>query len=138
MTLFIRWKPDLHQWIHTDRVKFLRYGEAHGDYDKVVTTSNALDPHWLFASVRRHSDIRKSQNYVARSPSKNPRCRNADTLEERRVGRSKAIQQFLHPTLVVGDRAVPVTGVGGQAVPISRVPALSRPRTRSRSGSRFS
>jgi uncharacterized oxidoreductase len=27
------------------RVEFLRYGEARGDYDKVVATLNAADPH---------------------------------------------------------------------------------------------
>jgi uncharacterized oxidoreductase len=26
-------------------VKFLRYGEARGDYDQVVATLNAADPH---------------------------------------------------------------------------------------------
>jgi uncharacterized oxidoreductase len=26
-------------------VKFLRYGEARGDYDQVVQTLNATDPH---------------------------------------------------------------------------------------------
>jgi uncharacterized oxidoreductase len=31
--------------IQVERVKFLRYGEARGDYDKVVATLNALDPH---------------------------------------------------------------------------------------------
>ena len=28
-----------------ERVKFLRYGEARGDYDQVVGTLNASDPH---------------------------------------------------------------------------------------------
>jgi uncharacterized oxidoreductase len=31
--------------ILVDQVKFLRYGEARGDYDKVVATLNASDPH---------------------------------------------------------------------------------------------
>jgi uncharacterized oxidoreductase len=28
-----------------EQVKFLRYGEARGDYDQVVATLNASDPH---------------------------------------------------------------------------------------------
>jgi short-subunit dehydrogenase involved in D-alanine esterification of teichoic acids len=31
--------------IQVERVKFLRYGEARGDYDKVVATLNTSDPH---------------------------------------------------------------------------------------------
>jgi uncharacterized oxidoreductase len=31
--------------IQVERVKFLRYGEARGDYDKVVAALNASDPH---------------------------------------------------------------------------------------------
>jgi short-subunit dehydrogenase involved in D-alanine esterification of teichoic acids len=31
--------------IQVERVKFLRYGEARGDYDQVVETLNASDPH---------------------------------------------------------------------------------------------
>ena len=31
--------------IQVERVKFLRYGEARGDYDKVVETLNSSDPH---------------------------------------------------------------------------------------------
>jgi uncharacterized oxidoreductase len=31
--------------IQVERVKFLRYGEARGDYDKVVAALNAADPH---------------------------------------------------------------------------------------------
>jgi uncharacterized oxidoreductase len=31
--------------IQVERVKFLRYGEARGDYDQVVTTLNRVDPH---------------------------------------------------------------------------------------------
>jgi short-subunit dehydrogenase involved in D-alanine esterification of teichoic acids len=31
--------------IQVERVKFLRYGEARGDYDQVVETLNATDPH---------------------------------------------------------------------------------------------
>jgi short-subunit dehydrogenase involved in D-alanine esterification of teichoic acids len=36
--------PDAKE-IQVERVKFLRYGEARGDYDKVVETLNAADPH---------------------------------------------------------------------------------------------
>ena len=31
--------------IQVERVKFLRYGEARGDYNHVVQTLNASDPH---------------------------------------------------------------------------------------------
>jgi short-subunit dehydrogenase involved in D-alanine esterification of teichoic acids len=37
-------QPDARE-ILVDRVKFLRYGEARGDYDQVVETLNATDPH---------------------------------------------------------------------------------------------
>jgi short-subunit dehydrogenase involved in D-alanine esterification of teichoic acids len=37
-------KPDAKE-IQVERVKFLRYGEARGDYDQVVATLNASDPH---------------------------------------------------------------------------------------------
>ena len=37
-------QPNTHE-IHVERVKFLRYGEARGDYDKVVEVLNASDPH---------------------------------------------------------------------------------------------
>lgn len=37
-------QPDAPE-IQVERVKFLRYGEARGDYDKVVATLNHLDPH---------------------------------------------------------------------------------------------
>jgi len=37
-------QPDAHE-ILVERVKFLRYGEARGDYDKVVATLNEADPH---------------------------------------------------------------------------------------------
>jgi short-subunit dehydrogenase involved in D-alanine esterification of teichoic acids len=37
-------RPDAAE-IQVERVKFLRYGEARGDYDKVVATLNASDPH---------------------------------------------------------------------------------------------
>ncbi|MBB3749155.1 short-subunit dehydrogenase involved in D-alanine esterification of teichoic acids [Mycolicibacterium sp. BK634] len=37
-------QPDAHQLL-VERVKFLRYGEARGDYDQVVATLNAADPH---------------------------------------------------------------------------------------------
>jgi hypothetical protein len=31
--------------LQVERVKFLRYGEARGDYDQVVAALNASDPH---------------------------------------------------------------------------------------------
>ncbi len=37
-------RPDAHE-IQVERVKFLRYGERRGDYDQVVATLNAADPH---------------------------------------------------------------------------------------------
>jgi uncharacterized oxidoreductase len=37
-------QPDARE-IQVERVKFLRYGEARGDYDHVVGTLNASDPH---------------------------------------------------------------------------------------------
>jgi short-subunit dehydrogenase involved in D-alanine esterification of teichoic acids len=37
-------QPDAKE-IQVERVKFLRYGEARGDYDQVVVTLNASDPH---------------------------------------------------------------------------------------------
>jgi uncharacterized oxidoreductase len=37
-------QPDLKE-IQVERVKFLRYGEARGDYDTVVRALNAADPH---------------------------------------------------------------------------------------------
>ena len=37
-------QPDAKE-IQVERVKFLRYGEARGDYDQVVATLNATDPH---------------------------------------------------------------------------------------------
>lgn len=37
-------QPDAPE-IQVERVKFLRYGEARGDYDNVVATLNASDPH---------------------------------------------------------------------------------------------
>ncbi len=37
-------RPDAKE-IQVERVKFLRYGEARGDYDQVVQTLNAADPH---------------------------------------------------------------------------------------------
>ncbi|SIK40234.1 Putative short chain dehydrogenase/reductase [Mycobacteroides abscessus subsp. abscessus] len=37
-------QPDVRE-IQVERVKFLRYGEARGDYDQVVATLNASDPH---------------------------------------------------------------------------------------------
>ena len=37
-------EPDARE-IQVERVKFLRYGEARGDYDQVVATLSASDPH---------------------------------------------------------------------------------------------
>lgn len=37
-------QPEAHE-IQVERVKFLRYGEARGDYDQVVATLNHSDPH---------------------------------------------------------------------------------------------
>ncbi|WP_020013096.1 SDR family oxidoreductase [Promicromonospora sukumoe] len=37
-------RPDAHE-IQVERVKFLRYAEVRGDYDQVVATLNATDPH---------------------------------------------------------------------------------------------
>jgi len=37
-------QPDAAE-IQVERVKFLRYGEARGDYDQVVATLNRTDPH---------------------------------------------------------------------------------------------
>jgi short-subunit dehydrogenase involved in D-alanine esterification of teichoic acids len=37
-------QPDAHE-ILVERVKFLRHAEARGDYDQVVATLNARDPH---------------------------------------------------------------------------------------------
>ncbi|MFD7025317.1 SDR family oxidoreductase [Promicromonospora sukumoe] len=37
-------RPDAHE-VQVERVKFLRYGEARGDYADVVATLNATDPH---------------------------------------------------------------------------------------------
>ncbi|WBB72579.1 SDR family NAD(P)-dependent oxidoreductase [Micromonospora sp. WMMD1128] len=37
-------QPDATE-IHVERVKFLRHAEARGDYDQVVATLNAADPH---------------------------------------------------------------------------------------------
>jgi short-subunit dehydrogenase involved in D-alanine esterification of teichoic acids len=37
-------QPDAKE-IQVERVKFLRYGEARGDYDQVVGILNASDPH---------------------------------------------------------------------------------------------
>ena len=37
-------QPDAKE-IQVERVKFLRYGEARGDYDQVVEVLNAADPH---------------------------------------------------------------------------------------------
>ncbi len=40
----IETQPDASE-IQVENVKFLRYGEARGDYDQVVATLNQLDPH---------------------------------------------------------------------------------------------
>jgi uncharacterized oxidoreductase len=37
-------QPDARE-IQVERVKFLRFGEARGDYDQVVATLNGSDPH---------------------------------------------------------------------------------------------
>jgi NADP-dependent 3-hydroxy acid dehydrogenase YdfG len=37
-------QPDAKE-IQVERVKFLRYGEARGDYDQVVAVLNSTDPH---------------------------------------------------------------------------------------------
>jgi short-subunit dehydrogenase involved in D-alanine esterification of teichoic acids len=37
-------QPDARE-IQVEQVKFLRYGEARGDYDQVVATLNNSDPH---------------------------------------------------------------------------------------------
>jgi short-subunit dehydrogenase involved in D-alanine esterification of teichoic acids len=37
-------QPDATE-IQVDRVKYLRYGEARGDYDQVVAALNGSDPH---------------------------------------------------------------------------------------------
>jgi len=37
-------QPDAKE-IQVERVKFLRYGEARGNYDQVVATLNRSDPH---------------------------------------------------------------------------------------------
>lgn len=44
VTELIRTQPDARE-IQVENVKFLRYGEARGDYDHVVATLNQLDPH---------------------------------------------------------------------------------------------
>lgn len=44
VTELIRTQPDA-QEIQVENVKFLRFGEARGDYDHVVATLNHLDPH---------------------------------------------------------------------------------------------
>ncbi|WP_299951890.1 SDR family oxidoreductase [uncultured Modestobacter sp.] len=44
VTELIRTQPDARE-IQVENVKFLRYGEARGDYDHVVATINHLDPH---------------------------------------------------------------------------------------------
>jgi short-subunit dehydrogenase involved in D-alanine esterification of teichoic acids len=40
----IETRPDAPE-ILVERVKFLRFGEARGDYDQVVAALNASDPH---------------------------------------------------------------------------------------------
>jgi short-subunit dehydrogenase involved in D-alanine esterification of teichoic acids len=40
----LRDEPDVTE-VQVERVKFLRYGEARGDYPRVVATLNAADPH---------------------------------------------------------------------------------------------
>jgi uncharacterized oxidoreductase len=43
-TALLEAQPDAKE-IQVERVKFLRYGEARGDYDQVVATLNGSDPH---------------------------------------------------------------------------------------------
>jgi uncharacterized oxidoreductase len=43
-TALLEAQPDAKE-IQVERVKFLRYGEARGDYDQVVATLNRSDPH---------------------------------------------------------------------------------------------
>jgi uncharacterized oxidoreductase len=43
-TTLLEAQPDAKE-IQVERVKFLRYGEARGDYDQVVATLNRSDPH---------------------------------------------------------------------------------------------
>jgi len=43
-TALLETQPDAKE-IQVERVKFLRYGEARGDYDQVVATLNRSDPH---------------------------------------------------------------------------------------------
>jgi uncharacterized oxidoreductase len=40
----IETQPDARE-LQVENVKFLRYGEARGDYDQVVATLNRSDPH---------------------------------------------------------------------------------------------
>lgn len=40
----IETQPDARE-IQVERVKYLRYGEARGDYEQVVETLNYSDPH---------------------------------------------------------------------------------------------
>ena len=49
-------QPDAKE-IQVERVKFLRYGEARGDYDQVVATLNASDPH-----ANRHHRPRQNRD----------------------------------------------------------------------------
>jgi short-subunit dehydrogenase involved in D-alanine esterification of teichoic acids len=44
VTDLLETQPDARE-IQVENVKFLRYGEARGDYDQVVATLNRLDPH---------------------------------------------------------------------------------------------
>jgi short-subunit dehydrogenase involved in D-alanine esterification of teichoic acids len=44
VTALLESQPDAKE-IQVERVKFLRYGQARGDYDQVVATLNASDPH---------------------------------------------------------------------------------------------
>jgi uncharacterized oxidoreductase len=44
VSTLIEAQPDAKE-IQVERVKFLRYGEARGDYDEVVASLNAADPH---------------------------------------------------------------------------------------------
>jgi uncharacterized oxidoreductase len=44
VTALLEAQPDARE-IQVERVKFLRYGEARGDYDQVVAALNHADPH---------------------------------------------------------------------------------------------
>ena len=55
-------QPDARE-IQVERVKFLRYGETRGDYDQIVRTLNASDPHGN--AVLLEADRRRSHRVPA-------------------------------------------------------------------------